>query len=61
MQPDRGARMPLTTETTARLRKTPLVLLVVFLALFLLGVALDEPLRVLEQARSICLECIGIG
>jgi hypothetical protein len=53
--------MPLTTETTARLRRTPLVLLVVFLTLFLLGVALDEPLRVLEQARSICLECIGIG
>ncbi len=53
--------MPLTTETTAGLRRTPLVLLVVFLALFLLGVALDEPLRVLEQARSICLECIGIG
>jgi len=53
--------MPLSTETTDRLRRTPLGLLIVFLTLFLLGVALDEPLRVLEQARSICLECIGIG
>lgn len=43
------------------LRKTPLFLLLLFLALFLAGVLLDEPVRVLEQARSICLECIGIG
>jgi hypothetical protein len=36
-------------------------LLLIFLLLFLLGIALGEPARVLEQARSICLECIGIG
>jgi hypothetical protein len=53
--------MRLTTEPCARLRRAPLALMIVFLALLLLGVALDEPLRVLEQARSICLECIGIG
>lgn len=40
---------------------SPWVLLVFFLLLFLIGIALDEPARVLEQARSICLECIGIG
>ena len=42
-------------------RKAPFILLFSFLALFLLGIALGEPTRVLEQARSICLSCIGIG
>ena len=32
-----------------------------FLVLFSLGVAFDEPSRVLEQAWQICLSCIGIG
>jgi len=40
---------------------TPLVLVAVFLALLMIGIALGEPSRVLEQARSICLACIGIG
>ncbi len=44
-----------------KLRKTPLVLLGFFLLLWLAGVSLGEPTRVLEQAKSICLECIGIG
>jgi hypothetical protein len=35
--------------------------LLFFLLLFLIGIALGEPARVLEQARSICLACIGIG
>ncbi|WP_417914254.1 hypothetical protein [Candidatus Electronema sp. JM] len=43
------------------LRKTPFVLLVFFLFLWLAGVTLNEPARVLEQAKSICLSCIGIG
>lgn len=38
-----------------------LALFLCFLLLFLLGIALGEPARVLEQARSICLACIGIG
>ncbi len=42
-------------------RKITLLLLAFFLVLFLVGILLDEPARVLEQARSICLECIGIG
>jgi hypothetical protein len=43
------------------LRKAPLVLLFVFALLLLIGIACDEPSRVLEQARAICLPCIGIG
>jgi len=42
-------------------RRTPLILLLVFLALLLVGIAVDEPARVLEQALSVCLSCIGIG
>lgn len=42
-------------------RRAPFVLLALFLALFLAGIALGEPTRVLEQAWSICLSCIGIG
>ena len=38
-----------------------LLLLGVFLLLWMIGLALGEPVRVLEQAKSICLECIGIG
>ncbi len=43
------------------LRRAPFILLSIFLALLLVGVAVGEPQRVLEQAKSICLECIGIG
>ncbi|MBU0944772.1 MAG: hypothetical protein KJ804_08390 [Proteobacteria bacterium] len=35
--------------------------LLIFLALFLFGVNVQEPQRVLEQAWNICLDCIGIG
>jgi len=44
-----------------KLRKTPLVLFGFFLLLWLIGLSLGEPTRVLEQAKSICLQCIGIG
>ncbi|MGE4559280.1 MAG: hypothetical protein AB7E77_03685 [Desulfobulbus sp.] len=43
------------------LRMAPLVAMAVFLVLLVIGITLDEPSRVLEQARSICLACIGIG
>jgi hypothetical protein len=43
------------------MRRTPLLLLGCFLALFLLGIVAGEPQRVLEQAWIICLACIGIG
>lgn len=32
-----------------------------FLVLFSVGVAVDEPSRVMELAWQICLSCIGIG
>ena len=32
-----------------------------FLFLFVAGIALNEPQRVLEQAWQICLDCMGIG
>jgi len=41
--------------------KTPFVLITFFLILWMVGLDLGEPQRVLEQAKSICLACIGIG
>ncbi|MFP7754166.1 hypothetical protein ACLG6S_05820 [Thermodesulfobacteriota bacterium B35] len=43
------------------IRRTPLILTAFFLLLLLTGINLGEPTRVLEQAKSICLACIGIG
>lgn len=43
------------------IRKAPFALLALFLLLWMAGVLSGEPRRVLEQAKSICLECIGIG
>jgi hypothetical protein len=37
------------------------VLLIVFLALMGFGLFRGEAIEVLEKARTICLECIGIG
>jgi hypothetical protein len=42
-------------------RKAPFLLLGAFLLLFIFGIAVGEPTRVIEQAWSICLSCIGIG
>ncbi|MDH4318810.1 MAG: hypothetical protein OEV64_10505 [Desulfobulbaceae bacterium] len=41
--------------------RTTVILFVFFLFLWITGIALDEPLRVIEQACAICLGCIGIG
>ncbi len=41
--------------------KLPLILLAISLVLFSIGITLDEPSRVLEQAWQICFSCIGIG
>jgi hypothetical protein len=38
-----------------------LIPLTVSLILFLIGINVNEPQRVLEQAWNICLSCIGIG
>lgn len=44
-----------------RLRITPFVVIVIFLALGIIGISVGEPERVLKQATQICLSCIGIG
>jgi len=51
---------PVVQSASGRPRRA-LLLLLFFLLLLLAGIAVDEPARVLEQARSICLPCIGIG
>ncbi|OGQ94974.1 MAG: hypothetical protein A2521_06375 [Deltaproteobacteria bacterium RIFOXYD12_FULL_57_12] len=48
-------------QRPAPVRKAPFLVLLFFVILFALGVAAGEPRRVLEQAVSICLSCIGIG
>lgn len=42
-------------------RKMPFILIGFFVLLFIIGITVGEPSRVLEQAKSICLSCIGIG
>ena len=42
-------------------RKLPAILLAVSLLLVALGLASGEFRAVLEKARTVCLECIGIG
>jgi hypothetical protein len=42
-------------------RKLPFFLIVVFLALFLIGINTGDVPVVLEKATRICLSCIGIG
>ena len=41
--------------------KSTIISFVIFLSLFIFGINANEPGRVLEQAKSICLDCIGIG
>ncbi|MDH3359326.1 MAG: hypothetical protein OEL55_00505 [Desulfobulbaceae bacterium] len=48
-------------RTAFTIRKAPIVLGLFFLGLLLIGIAIDEPSHVLEQAKQICLNCIGIG
>lgn len=45
----------------AALRPAPFVAISFFVILLILGVAMGEPRRVLEQAIAVCLSCIGIG
>ena len=42
-------------------RKKTIFLFAFFLILMVVGLALGEYSRVLEQAVTICLSCIGIG
>jgi hypothetical protein len=45
----------------SKLRIAPFVTIFVFLVLGAVGISLGEPSRVLEQAKQVCLSCIGIG
>ncbi len=56
-----GTRSTRVPAQKARVRLAPFLVILFFVALFSIGVALEEPGRVLEQAVSICLSCIGIG
>ena len=42
-------------------RKTPFLLLLLFLVLLLVGINVGEVSAVWEKAVRICLSCIGIG
>ncbi len=44
-----------------RVRRAPFLVIGFFLLLWFVGITLDEPGRVLEQAVQTCLSCIGIG
>ena len=50
-------------EKTPRqnIRIAPFAVIFIFLILLTIGIGLDEPSRVLQQATQICLPCIGIG
>lgn len=43
------------------LRKAPFVVISLFIVLWAIGIATGESGFVLEQAKRICLSCIGIG
>ncbi len=42
-------------------RIAPFVVIIIFIILCVIGIGLDEPSQVLNQATQICLSCIGIG
>ena len=42
-------------------RKAPYILLALCLLLLLAGILLDEIALVLQNAKTLCLDCIGIG
>lgn len=49
------------TKKTHPVRKAPFITISLFLILAMVGISLNEPSRVLEQAWQVCLSCIGIG
>lgn len=51
----------MTAGQTHAVRKAPFITIAFFLVLAMIGITLNEPGRVLEQAWQVCLSCIGIG
>ncbi|MBU4152549.1 MAG: hypothetical protein KKD63_06690 [Proteobacteria bacterium] len=43
------------------IRKAPFITIIFFLLMAMVGIGLNEPGRVMEQAWQVCLSCIGIG
>jgi hypothetical protein len=59
-----GCSFILTGQTdmkNAQSRKTPFLLLFLFLVLLLVGINVGEVSAVWEKAVRVCLSCIGIG
>ncbi len=48
-------------SSPVKIRRAPFIVIFIFLVLGAVGISLNEPSRVLEQAKQICLSCIGIG
>jgi hypothetical protein len=48
-------------KNKVKIRKTPFFVIAFFLFLTIVGTAVEEPGRVLEQALQVCLSCMGIG
>jgi hypothetical protein len=44
-----------------KVRLGPFIVIASFLVIWFIGIASGEPVRVLEQAIRVCLNCIGIG
>ena len=51
----------MTAKRTLPVRKAPFITIAIFLTMAMIGISLNEPGRVLEQAWQVCLSCIGIG
>lgn len=50
-----------TTKSQSTIHKAPFVVITCFLVMAIIGIGLNEPGRVLEQAWQVCLSCIGVG
>ena len=43
------------------IRKGPFIAIACFTVMAVIGIGLNEPSRVLEQAWQVCLSCMGVG
>lgn len=48
-------------KTRPAVRKAPFIVILGFLIMGMIGIAVGEPGRVMQQAIQVCLSCIGIG